>query len=165
MPYVLFHNYFPEVAERETRTITVMPGSGTGLPAGEYGFLEMYCDEQKCDCRRVFFYVVSSSGKHVEAVVAWGWENTDFYAKWLKYTDPRAAPELKGPVLNIGSPQGTLAPAILNLVRDVLLCDADYIERIKRHYQMFRARIDGPGSPGLRKLRVHGRKRRPRRRE
>jgi len=161
MPYVMFHEYFPEVAERETRTITVMPGSDTGLPAGDYGFLEMYCDERGCDCRRVFFNVVSSSGRHQEAVVAWGWEDAAFYARWFTYNDPSIVAELKGPVLNVGSPQGRLAPAILKLVCDVLLCDTDYIERIKRHYQMFRAAIDGSPSPGPKILRIHKRKRRP----
>jgi len=145
MPYVMFHEYFPAVSDRETRTITVMPGSHTGLPAGDYGFLEMYCDERGCDCRRVFFFVISRSSKRVEAVVAWGWEDADFYAKWFTYNDPSVVAELKGPILNVGSPQGKFAPAILKLVQDVLLVDRDYIERIKKHYQMFRARIDGPG--------------------
>jgi hypothetical protein len=158
----MFDDYFPKVAERETRTITVMPGSYTGLPAGDYGFLEMYCDERGCDCRRVLFSVFSRSGGRLEAVIAWGWEDTDFYAKWLTYSDPSVVAELKGPALNIGSPQGRLAPAILKLVQDVLLVDRDYIERIKRHYQMFRAVVDGPHSPGPRILRVHGRKRRSR---
>lgn len=163
MPYVPFHDYFPEVADRETRTITIMPGSGTGLPAGDYGFLEMYCNERECDCRRVFFYVVSSFRRDVQAVVAWGWEDIDFYAKWFKYNHPRAVADLKGPVLNVGSPRTKLAPAILELVREVLLRDPAYIERIKRHYQMFRVEIDGPRRPGPRKLRFQKRKLRPRR--
>lgn len=165
MPYVPFHNYFPDVADRETRTVIVPPGSATGLPAGEYGFLEMYCDEKKCDCRRVFFYVICSFRKGVQAVVAWGWEDLDFYAKWFKYSDGRAVADLKGPVLNIGSPRTELAPAILKVVREVLLWDPAYIERIKRHYQMFRAEIDGPRRPGPRILAFQKRKRRPRQRK
>lgn len=163
MPYVQFHDHFPELADRETRSIKVMPDSGTGLPADEYGFLEMYCDERGCDCRRVFFYVISASRKKTEAVVAWGWEETDFYAKWMKDDDPEILAELKGPILNAGSPRTELAPAILELVRKVLLVDAAYIERIKRHYQMFRARVDGPARPRARKRRLIKRKRRPRR--
>jgi hypothetical protein len=160
----MFHDYFPEVADRETRSITVMSGSGTGLPADDYAFLEMYCDEEKCDCRRVFFSIISRARKRVEAVVAWGWEDADFYAKWFTYNDPSVVAELKGPVLNPGSPQSKLAPAILKLVQDVLLSDTAYVERIKRHYQMFRARIDGPASPGPRILRIQKPKRRPKQR-
>lgn len=147
MPYVPFRDYFPEVADRETRTIIIMPDSDMGLPAGDYGFLEMYCDERGCDCRRVFFYVVSRFRKQVEAVVAWGWEEPAFYAEWFCYDDPFVVAELKGPILNPGSPASELAPAILELVRNVLLRDPNYVARIKRHYRMFRGRIDGPSKP------------------
>ena len=142
MPYVILYEYFPEIAKRETRSIIVPKRSDQGLPAGEYGLLEMYCDEQGCDCRRVFFYVVSSFRRDAEAVIAYGWESPEFYAKWMEDDDPETIRDLQGPVLNMGSPQSRLAPAILTLVRDVVLRDARYIERIKAHYRMFRDRID-----------------------
>lgn len=148
MPYVLFHDYFPEIAERETRTITMFPGSNVGLPAGEYAFLEMFCDEPGCDCRRVFFYVISSVTREVEAVVAYGWDSPDFYAKWLKYDDDLlTVANLKGPILNFGSPQSRLAPAILDLVQDVLLQDNAYVNRIKHHYKLFREKMDRIQNP------------------
>jgi len=143
MPYAMFREHFPEVADRETRSIAVPPGSDVGLPPGEYGFLEMYCDERGCDCRRVFFYVISSFRRGVVAVVAWGWEDADFYAKWMTCPDPTTVAELRGPILNLGSPQTDLAPAILELVRNVLLRDPEYVARIKRHYGMFKDRIEG----------------------
>lgn len=144
MSYVPFHNYFPELAERETRSITVPPRSGSGLPPDEYGFLETYCDEPGCDCRRVMLTVVARDRVGVQAVIAWGWEDIEFYRKWFKYGDEADARTLKGPALNWGSPATELAPALLELVRDILLQDPEYIERIKRHYQMFRAKIDKP---------------------
>ena len=73
MPYVLFRSRFPEIAERETRSVTVFGQPVTGLPAGDYGFLEMFCDEPRCDCRRVFFYVVSPRRRDPVAVIAYGW--------------------------------------------------------------------------------------------
>jgi hypothetical protein len=151
MPYVLFHDYFPEVAERETRTIFVLGNSEAGLPPGHYSFLEMFCNEPGCDCRRVFFYVVSSLRKDVEAVVAYGWESPNFYARWMKDDNPHVVANLKGPILNLGSPQSTLAPAILEGVRNMLLQDDAYVERVKRHYRTFRDRIDGKESVELRK--------------
>ena len=81
MPYACFHEYFPEIAERETRTITILEQSSSKLPPGEYSLIEMYCNERKCDCRRVFFYVISLPKKDVEAVIAYGWESRKFYAK------------------------------------------------------------------------------------
>ena len=143
MPYVLFRNQFPELAERETRTITVINRDSPGdLPDGQYGLLEMFCDEPGCDCRRVFLYVVSSIHQRLEAVIAYGWETEAFYRRWLKSDDPRMIKDLQGPVLNLGSPQSELAPAILRVVRDIVLQDAGFVERIKRHYRMFRDRID-----------------------
>jgi len=40
----LFWERFPDVAARETRVVT-LPCTCYGLPAGNYGFLELYCDE------------------------------------------------------------------------------------------------------------------------
>ncbi|MEW6071060.1 MAG: hypothetical protein AB1726_00505 [Planctomycetota bacterium] len=72
MPYVSFHEYFPELARRETRTVTLMGSSSFELPPGKYALVELYCDERRCDCRRVFLYVVTSRIDSPEAVVAYG---------------------------------------------------------------------------------------------
>lgn len=146
MPFQMFHDLFPELAERETRCITVMDNADTGLPRGQYFFHEMYCNEEGCDCRRVFFFVVSSVRKDVETVIAWGWEKPDFYAEWLPSADPHAVAEHKGPMLNMGSPHTAQAPAILEIARELLLRDPDYVARVKRHYDLFRGKIDGKGS-------------------
>jgi hypothetical protein len=142
MPFALFRDYFPEIAERETRSATVLGESQGGLPRGHYAFLEMFCNEPGCDCRRVFFYVVSDRANNLEAVVAYGWETPDFYAKWLHDGDPNIVRELIGPSLNIGSPQSEIAPAILELVREILK-DKEYVKRIERHYRMVRQAVDG----------------------
>lgn len=47
---------------------------------------------------------------------------------------------LVGPILNLCSPQSKHAPA---LFQEVLLKDQEYMERIQRHYRMFREAIDG----------------------
>ena len=151
MPFRLLHDEFPVLALRETRSVIVSPNSPSRLPPGEYAFCEMFCDEKGCDCRRVFFTVRASfDPKQVLAVVAWGWENVAFYAKWMRSATPENAIEMKGPVLNFGSPQTDLSEGILELAREFLLKDPEYVERVKRHYQMFRFKVD----------RQHGKKRR-----
>ena len=147
MPFQSFHDLFPDVAERETRTITVLPGSNLGLPPGQYAFPEMFCNEKGCDCRRVFFMVLASFSKEEQAVVAWGWEDIKFYRRWLKHGDREDARELQGPVLNLGSPETDLAPAILELARNVLLKDVAFTDRVRRHYRMFRDKVES--APGL----------------
>ncbi len=76
------------------------------------------------------------------AVVAYGWESTEFYAEWLGDDNPEIIEELKGPALNLASPQSKLAPAILDLINQLVLNDENYIQRIKSHYRLFRHRID-----------------------
>ncbi len=144
MPFVLFHNLFPQIAEDETRTIKLMEESELGLPVGDYSFLEMFCNEPGCDCRRVLFSVVTDPRPDaILAVVNWGWEKEKFYAKWLSEDNPALIKEMRGPSLNMASPQSELAPAILALTERVLLRDPQYTDRIKRHYKMFREQIEG----------------------
>lgn len=145
MPYSSFHSRFPEVAERETRTITVIDPSNFNVPAAHYSFIEMFCDEPGCDCRRVFFSVVSSLQNDIKAVIVWGWEKKGFYVKWMGDSDPHVIKNLMGPVLNLSSPQSKLAPALLKLFREVLLTDNAYVQRVKRHYHMFRETVENKG--------------------
>ncbi len=145
MPYELFQELFPKTALTETRAVTVPEGDSL-LPADEYGLLEAYCDDEDCDCRRVFFNVVSRKRKDIVAVVAYGWESEAFYIKWwggepTNELERRAIQEMHGLVLNSASPQSELAPAILKLVA-WLLEDPAYVARIKRHYQMFKEKVD-----------------------
>jgi len=156
MPYVAFRDHFPEVANPETRMITINRDGYLGLPAGDYLLFEMFCDEPGCDCRRVFFSVGFVPRRRMVAVVAYGWEPPEFYARWMGNNDPQDIRELKGPILNLASPQSELAPAILRMIESLIVPDERYIERVKAHYRMFREKIDGKG--GARKG-----KRRPKR--
>jgi len=74
MPYAMLYQYLPEIAKSETRTVTILHEGDYDLPAGSYGFLEMFCNEPGCDCRRVFFCVVSEKLNRIEAYIAYGWE-------------------------------------------------------------------------------------------
>jgi hypothetical protein len=112
----------------------------------------MYCDEPKCDCRRVMFSVFVSTSQSIEAVIAYGWESRDFYVRWMHEDDPQIIRELQGPVLNLASPESPRASAILDLVKNVALRDTQYVERLQNHYRMFRETVDvKPGSRGRRK--------------
>ena len=148
MPFAFFHTRFPEVAKRETRTVLIFGNSGYDLPPAHYSLFEMFCDEPGCDCRRVFFYVVSSFSEDVEAVLTYGWDKVSFYREWLRSDDPHDIAEIKGPSLNLVSPQSELAPALLDLFRRLLLPDRDFRDRVISHYQMFRDEIDKPTGKG-----------------
>jgi hypothetical protein len=156
MPFVPFHDFFPDLAERETRSVNLLE-EADGLSAGDYALMEMYCDERRCDCRRVFFMVVSRTKQKPLAYISFGWESADYYAKWMKGADPQTLREAVGVALNRLSPQSKYAPRLLELVRDVVLRDPAYVERLKTHYQMVRREVDGisfrPDDPAARKQR------------
>jgi hypothetical protein len=79
MPMVPFYTQFPEIAARETRSIIVW--GQDDLPDGEYGFLEFYCNEKNCDCRRVIFSVTEAEQPNkILATINYGWESARFYA-------------------------------------------------------------------------------------
>jgi hypothetical protein len=80
----------------------------------------------------------------VLAVISWGWEPLAFYRRWGNF--PKTAKDakgMKGPALAPMNRQSDLAPALLELAKNVLLSSPEYVERIKRHYALFRATIDG----------------------
>jgi hypothetical protein len=74
--------------------------------------------------------------------------------------DPNVIADLQGPVLNLASPQSKQAPAILELIETVVLQDRAYIERVKRHYALFREKIDKERASA--KKAIRRRKKRPR---
>lgn len=138
MIFQSFHDKFPAIAEAETRVVLVFENNKFNLPPDDYIFVEIFCNDKKCDCRRVFFDVFSEKRKRLEAVICWGWESRDFYKKWLGINDKEMITELIGPALNVGSQQSELAPALLRLLTESLLTDIEYCNRIKRHHQMFK---------------------------
>ncbi|MDQ6814670.1 MAG: hypothetical protein M3040_13095 [Bacteroidota bacterium] len=137
MPYVPFYQYLPAIAQMETRVIT-LPSSKNefGLPAGEYAFVELFCDE--CDCRRVFFNVINRDFTEPVAVITWGWESKQFYIKWFRSNDKDAIEQMMGSGLSMLSKQSAIAPKVLGMFNKVLLKDNAYTVRVKRHYDLFR---------------------------
>ena len=132
-----FFSRFPELAARETRCITLLEPHA-GLPAGEYGFLELYCNEPTCDCRRVLVQVRRADlPDQVLATINYGWESQDFYARWL-HGDREGAREIASASLDPLNAQSKASPVLLELFRHIILEDRAYIDRLRRHYRMFK---------------------------
>jgi hypothetical protein len=138
-PMVPFMKRFPKLAASETRSVTVT--GRDDLPDGEYGFIEFYCNEPQCDCRRVVVVVLRpETGWKFWAVINYGWESVQFYKKWAGAPASDRS-EWQGPELDPLSEQTPYAPALLNLFKWVLQSPG-YVERLKKHYQLFRAAVD-----------------------
>ena len=141
MPFQPFYEIFRDLAVKETRNITIFDGHPT-LPTDEYGLVELYCNDEGCDCRRVILNVLSRKRNEFVATIGYGWESADFYRGWMIRDAPERIKDLQGPALNPLSHQSELAPALLELVQTLVLKDPLYIARLKRHYQMFKGAID-----------------------
>lgn len=53
------------------------------------------------------------------------------------------ATEMKGPILEPSQKQSRYAQRFLELFESMFLSDPDYIDRIKRHYALFKAKLGG----------------------
>ena len=99
MIHIPLHDRLPELAECESRTLSI--SNSPQVPDGDYALLEAYCEDPDCDCRRVFLSVCSR--RKVEAVIAFGWEDREFYARWMGTRDSGMVDELKGPCLDLST--------------------------------------------------------------
>jgi hypothetical protein len=150
MPFAPFYELFPEVAQAETRSITVLK-AGSALPDGTYGFVEMFCNDERCDCRRAFIQVLSDHSPRLRdngplATISFGWEDESFYRKWASFPlSNEELAELKGPALASMAPQSRYASVLLVHFK-ILVHDEAYAERIARHYRAYREVIDRRGT-------------------
>lgn len=140
--YAMLYEYCREVAEAETRTITIFENSEFNLPPGHYSFIEMFCNDPGCDCRRCFFMVRADWSNEPLAYIGYGWESADFYTRWMG--DDEISDMLTGAGLEPMQPQSKYAPEILRMFEMALLPNREYIERVKRHYALMRSVVDAP---------------------
>ncbi len=139
MPFDLL---FQSVAEEETRSIHVPPGSKMSVPEGTYLFREFYCTEPRCDCRRVILHVVDVARERVAASINYAFEppRPPFDDEQQVALDP----------LN---PQSEASDGLLQLFEQMVEFDAAYRARLVRHYTMWKQVVDDPSHPDHGKVR------------
>ncbi|MBO9573981.1 MAG: hypothetical protein J7497_17470 [Chitinophagaceae bacterium] len=140
MGHELFYELFPEIAEKETRTIIVR-GLDTGVPPGIYPVYEYYCTDPDCDCRQVYLHIRNDTTQQVEAIISFGWEPIAFYQKWNYGVLDDQLRDFKGPALGFRMPQGRFAQPWLNYVKHWLKSDKPYVKRLENHYRMVKASL------------------------
>ena len=147
-----FYERFAEVAARETRVVR-LPQPDAGLPAGGYAFAELYCTDPDCDCRRVLIQVWPEKPPgDILATINYGWESVEFYTRWLR-GDEESGREIVAAELDPLNAQSRLSQGLLLLFRHVVANDPAYVQRLARHYDMFKAAIRNPQPPRKRERR------------
>jgi len=154
MSHSSFSEFFPKIAGKETRVITILENSDTGLPGGRYALIEHYCADTDCDCRNVFIRVTDIQSQQSQATISYGWEPISYYKKWMgereNDEDKFILENFKGPGLVPFAIQSQYANHWLEFFKELIRTDKDYAERLKRHYRLVKQAVDSGKSPKLR---------------
>jgi len=138
MPMVAYQQYFPESRHDKTEVLTLHSAKGE-LPAGEYLFVDMYCTDEDCDCRRAMIKVLNNRGR-LQATLSYGWENKAFYAKWMGGNE--CVDEIPG--VNV-YPLQIQGEGYLELEKEyatLIKANKAYALRLQKRYQTFKAKVE-----------------------
>ena len=139
-----FHNRVPEVGASEYRSFSAL--GIEGLPQAEYGFVELYCNDPSCDCRRVQLVVFAPEvSRKFLATISYGWESLEFYKEHFGFISEEDSP--CDPTLEPFGEQSQYSEILLDCCKRFLLSDAAYVERLKRHYCLFKDASSAKGGP------------------
>jgi len=130
----LFMDEFRKLGNKETRCVEVFnKGDYGSLPPDQYAFIEHFCDEKNCDCRRVMISVFGHNAREVLATISMGFDSEADDA---------------GPFLDPLNPQSEHANDFMELFLQVINGDPNYLARLQRHYVMFKEKVDGKSYTG-----------------
>lgn len=75
--------------------------------------------------------------EEVVATIGFGWEELDFYMKWA-HGDKDIGKHMKGPVLELTGVHTKYSERALILFKEFIKQDEVFLERLKKHYKMFK---------------------------
>jgi hypothetical protein len=121
-PYAVI---FPENDE-PTATLQLDRKIGK-IPKGAYGFIEFYCTDKGCDCRRTTLFVLNKKMQD-KAVISMRFDPDD---------------DMAGPFLDDFHKQSPYAGELLDIFVEMINDDPDFIEALHRHYREVRTKVEG----------------------
>ena len=143
LPFAIYPNlimlspFIPagELLGPECQIRTAVLAADPYLPSGEYAFLDTYCTDNTCDCRKTIIQIFHD--KKLVSIVSFGWVDPKFYLRWLKSTrDRQLAKEMSGVSIDFSSPDIVSRQGILLLVNHLM--DKNWISKIKENYRLIR---------------------------
>jgi len=132
-----FFSKFPDLPQKETRSITILDESH-GLEVGQYSFVESSCNKAGCDCRRAMIRVLGP-GDRFYATLGYGWEDSKFYSDWI-FEDEEFGEMVVGAHIYEMTPQTEHSDKLLSFFKGIVE-DASYANRIKSHYELFKGKV------------------------
>ena len=101
----------------QVRTVSIK--QSPQLPDGEYSFIDTYCTDPGCDCRKTMIQVMHN-GKLV-SIINYGWESATFYENWMASSaKDNPMPKMHGASIDITSPNLVRTDGILALFNALL---------------------------------------------
>jgi len=123
-------------AAHQVRTVRL--ADSKQLPDGDYRFIDMYCIDPSCDCRKTMIQVYHNDV--LVSTINFGWESRNFYQKWMGCPkDCDIDPEIDGASIDIGSPDGVSPQGMLAFFKALL--DDKWIARFKAHYAAVKQKL------------------------
>jgi hypothetical protein len=108
------------------------------LPDGEYSFIDMYCSDPGCDCRKTMIQVMHNG--RLVSIINYGWESSAFYKKWMgSSAEDNLFPAMHGASIDITSPNLVSGEGVLGLF-NALLNDM-WVAKFKHHYKEVKAAV------------------------
>ena len=139
MTYSPYYSFFPKIIALQIRSATIR--NDAKIPNGDYAFLEVFCNNKTCDCRRAMINVEQVNPefpKFRAATLSYGWETSAFYKNWSPSMSPKMLAEFKGPCLDTHQPQSAHALYFLEFFKNMIATDTAYHNRLKTHYAQFK---------------------------
>ncbi len=125
MPQEPYSVIFPD--SNDPVFVLSLPRKLGGIPRGDYGFVELYCTDKGCDCRRVTILVLDKKMK-TKAVICMGFDPDE---------------PMAGPFLDGTRKQSACAGEILRLFVEMINDEPESLAMFHRHYREVRGKIDG----------------------
>lgn len=123
--------------DHQVRTVVI--NADPHLPDGEYCFVDSYCTEPGCDCRKTIIQVFHDDER--VSIVSYGWESAKFYTAWMKpLKDPKLAREMSGLSVDILGPDLVSPKDILTFMNRLM--DETWIAKIKESYRRIREIVE-----------------------
>jgi hypothetical protein len=120
-----YQQIFPKKVE-PTMTLTLSKKVGR-VPKGSYTFIECYCTDPACDCRRVTLLVVNEKAQQ-KAAISFGFEPGE---------------PMSGPYLDDFQKQAPYAEELIQFFVDAINGDSDWLESMYRQYREVRKKVAG----------------------